>query len=171
MKIVSIFTGKLYAFQYPAETDNEFDRLMELWTDVTYLKQFADKNGIKSSVSFVENRLSDAEQIQDLLDHINEHNEPLQIYFQKLAEPGFKLLSLQKGKTSGNQLRLYAIKIDEDCFVITGGAIKMSQKMKDHPDTAKELQKLTIARNYLNENGVFDEASFYELLNEEDNDK
>jgi hypothetical protein len=44
-------------------------------------------------------------------------------------------------------LRLYALKIDKDCFVITGGAIKVSQKMQ--------------------ENGVFDSESFFELLSEQ----
>ena len=42
----------------------------------------------------------------------------------------------------------------------------MSQKMSGHPDTANELIKLNNARNYLNENGVFDEDSFFELLSE-----
>lgn len=42
----------------------------------------------------------------------------------------------------------------------------MSQKMEKHPDTANELKKLINARNYLNQNGVFDEDSFFELLSE-----
>jgi hypothetical protein len=33
-------------------------------------------------------------------------------------------------------------------YLITGGAIKMSQKMESHPDTAIELVKLANARNY-----------------------
>lgn len=38
--------------------------------------------------------------------------------------------------------------------------------MEDHPDTLAELGKLTKARSYFEENGVFDEDSFFELLNE-----
>jgi len=59
-----------------------------------------------------------------------------------------------------------ALKIDDDCYLITGGAIKMSQKMGDHPDTAKELVKLQNARSYLNQNDVFDQDSFLELINQ-----
>ena len=56
--------------------------------------------------------------------------------------------------------------LDENCFVITGGAIKMSQKMQDHPDTNNELEKLMEARRYLKSNDVFDDDSFFELLTE-----
>lgn len=34
MKMVPIFAPHLYAFRYADETENEFDRLMEIWTDV-----------------------------------------------------------------------------------------------------------------------------------------
>ena len=39
--------------------------------------------------------------------------------------------------------------------------------MQDHPDTKKELIKLEKARRFLNEKGVFDADSFYELINEQ----
>jgi len=49
-------------------------------------------------------------------------------------------------------------------YLITGGAIKMSQKMESHPDTAIELVKLANARNYLMQEDVIDDLSFYELM-------
>ena len=61
---------------------------------------------------------------------------------------------------------MYAIKIDANCFVITGGAIKMSQAMQDHPDSNNELAKIKAAKEYLQENSIFDIDSFYELINE-----
>ena len=76
-------------------------------------------------------------------------------------------MAFQKGKLKENILRYYAIKLDENCFVITGGAIKMSQTMQEHPDTTNELKKLEKARAYLKQNGVFDEDSFFELLIEQ----
>ena len=73
-------------------------------------------------------------------------------------------------RSKGRQhcLRLYAIKIDEDTFVITGGAIKLPlhHLMDDREHTRIELQKLKSAKSYLKENGVFDEESFFEFLNE-----
>ncbi|MEP6794254.1 MAG: hypothetical protein ABJB16_08015 [Saprospiraceae bacterium] len=74
-----------------------------------------------------------------------------------------KLLSKQKGRE--NVLRMYAIKIDEDCFVITGGAIKLTQLMEERARTLEELHKLERARSYLKENGIGDADLFFELFN------
>lgn len=168
MKIVRIFANQLFAFQYEGEEDNEYDRLMELWTDMTYLKKFAQNNGIKDIMGFVNNILNDAEQIQDFLEDLNQNKDPYGFYFEPLQLSEFnKLPSLQKGKIRENQLRYYAIKLDENCFVITGGAIKMSQKMQDHPDTNNELIKLKKAKEFFISNEVIDTDSFYELLNEQ----
>lgn len=174
MKIVDIFAEKLFSFVYKVndsynDTVNEYDRLMDLWTDVEYLRKFAKSNNVKNINQFVNDRLRDADNIQDLLDELSENNKPLEYYFRALDnnETGYKILSLQKGKASDRDgLRIYAIKIDADCFVITGGAIKMSQLMKDHPDTDNELTKIKRAQDYLKANGIFDKDSFYEFKSE-----
>lgn len=89
-------------------------------------------------------------------------------YFEPLQDSErTKRLAFQKGKIKQNHLGLYAIKLDNNCFAITGGAIKRSQKMQEHTDTVAELAKLKAARAYLNQNGVFDQDSFYELLIEQ----
>jgi len=167
MKIVRIFADHLFAFHYENDLDNEFDRLMELWTDVAYLWAFAKKNKVLDAQIFVDSILQDAEDVQNLLNDLTQNNQLLGFYFEPLQDSErTKLLAFQKGKIRLNQLRYYAIKIDENCFVITGGAIKMSQKMHEHPDTVNELRKLEAARAFLNKNGVFDDGSFYELLKE-----
>ncbi|MBF4515582.1 DUF479 domain-containing protein [Flavobacterium sp. ANB] len=169
MKIVDIFAPALFSFHYDGEVDNEYDRLMDNWTDVNYLRKYAKSNGIENVNQFVRERLKDAEQIQDLLEEIITNKQPLEFYFRTLfdTESGIKTLSLQKGKIDKNGIRIYAIKIDKDCFVITGGAIKMSQTMQGHPDSNNELMKIKDAKNYLQENSVIDEDSFYELINEQ----
>jgi hypothetical protein len=167
MEIVTIFDAKLFSFKYSDE--NEYDRLMSCWTDVFYLREYAKLNGVKDKNKFVKNRLRDAEQIQDLLYELSNSRQPLEYYFTPLNnnETGFKLLSLQKGKYANyDGLRIYAIKIDDDCFVITGGAIKMSFKMDDHPDTKEEKNKLNSAKDYLSKQDVIDKDSFFEFLNE-----
>ena len=168
MKIISIFADKLFAFHYDNEVDNEYDRLMELWTDVSFLRNYAKENSIDNVNSFVNDILQNAEKIQDFLENLDQNNQPYGFYFEPIQDSERnKLLSFQKGKIKKNRLRYYAIKLDKNCFVITGGAIKMSQIMQGHPDTVNELKKMKIARAYLNENGVFDEDSFYELLIEQ----
>ncbi len=168
MKIVRIFADQLFAFHYDNEDDNEYERLMDLWTDVGYLSDFAKRNNIGDVYGFINDILRYAEQIQDYLEHLSQNKKPYGFYFEPLQDSErLRILPFQKGKIRKNQLRYYALKLDDDCFVITGGAIKMSQKMQDHPDTNRELTKLKSARLYLNENGVFDTDSFYELLSEQ----
>jgi hypothetical protein len=168
MKIVPIFAENLFSFHYQNEKENEFDRLMELWTDVGYLHDYATHNAITDIQSFINDIIHDAEQIQDFLENIDQIDERLEIYFQPLKLSGNSLtLVFQKGKMHRNRLRLYAIKVDENCFVITGGAIKMSQTMQEHPDTAQELVKLNRARTYLEQEGVQNEDAFLDFLNDE----
>lgn len=168
MKIIRIFADVLFTLHYENEADNEYERLMNLWTDVAFLKQFAEDNSVNNVSEFIRGILHDAEQIQDFLENLSRRNQPFELYFQPLQNSEYnRLLGFQKGKVRRNRLRYYAIKIGNNCFVITGGAIKMSQTMQEHPDTAKELIKLKAAKTYLNKNGVFDEDSFYELLIEQ----
>ena len=168
MKIVRTFADQLFAFHYKNEADNEYDRLMELWTDVTFLTAYAKENNIVNVKKFVNDILQDAEQIQDFLENLNQNKEPYGFYFEPLQDSERKkILAFQKGKIKKNRLRYYAIKLDDNCFVITGGAIKMSQTMQGHPDTDNELTKLKEARAYLKQNDVFDEDSFFELLIEQ----
>jgi hypothetical protein len=49
----------------------------------------------------------------------------------------------------------------------TGGAIKLVHKMSEHDDTIKEKNKLEAAKAYLKRNGVSDNDSFYDLINED----
>ncbi len=172
MKIVPIFAESLFSFHFDDEKDNEYDRNIELWTNAEYLLDFAKKylSGI-DYYDYVANRLEDAEQIIDLIDTICENKtENLEVFFRPLYDSEYSIvtLSLQKGKTKHtnrrNDLRLYAIKIDEDCFIITGGAIKVSQKMQENDLTNKELEKMQFCKEYLRQNGVFDSESFFELI-------
>lgn len=79
---------------------------------------------------------------------------------------GVRVLSLQKGRA--HSLRVYAIKVDADTFVITGGAIKLPLQhlMEDREHTTIELKKLNNAKSYLREQGICDDESFFEFLTE-----
>lgn len=172
MKIDCIFADKLFAFHYNDEKENEYDRNIELWTDPSYLLEFAKENTLNVNHNqYVKDRLEDAEQIIDLIEEICiEETEYLDIFFERLSVNDYSvILSLRKGKTKQikrrNDLRLYAIRIDQNCFVITGGAIKVSQTMQENELTLNELDKLKMCQQYLKDNGVFDRDSFIDLLN------
>ncbi len=167
MKIVRIFDNQLFSFHFENEKFNEIERLLNNWSNTEFLFNYAKVNKVSDQIAFVRSILSQVEKIENMLFLIAQNNYPIRQFFKPLElSENSRTLSLQKGKIKNNQLRLYAIKIDATCFIITGGAIKMSQKMEDHPETSKALKKMIMARNYLKENGVFDEDSFADLLNE-----
>ncbi|MHA7864872.1 hypothetical protein [Flagellimonas marinaquae] len=169
MKLVSIFDDHLYAAHFDKEEDNEWDRLLEQWGDVEYLNKFAKDNGIADKELFIDNITEQADYLDDLLEELQEEGLNLDSYFRPLDDFESKevILSKRKGKQDKGTIRLYAIKIDTNCYVVTGGAIKMTHKMKDHPETAKELPKLDKVRNYLMEQDIIDYDSFFEYLEQD----
>lgn len=175
MKIVPIFAERLFAFHYDEEVDNEYDRLLDSWTDTEYVRRFLNKNETdipahKTKRQLIEYITEDAISIDEQLINITQsENESLSQFFRPLdnSEYQLRILSLQKGRQ--HCLRIYAVKIDEDTFVITGGAIKLPLQhlMKDREHTRIELQKLSNARDYLRAYDIFDEDSFFEFLTEQ----
>lgn len=180
MKIVPIFEDKLHAFHYEGEEENEYDRLINSWYDPTYLYEFlteheADWQQNKDSQKCTKQQLvnlllDDAEYIDDKLIEITESNEKqLSDFFKPLDNKEYKCdvqLSMQKGRKS--YLRLYAIRIDDNIFVITGGAIKFHHLMEDKEHTKIELAKIKKARDYLKSQSVLDEDGFNDFLNEQE---
>ena len=65
-------------------------------------------------------------------------------------------------------LRVYAIRLEKNVFVITGGAIKLTRTMQERSHTQAELDKLNQCRQYLASNGVFDSDSFISMIEEDE---
>ena len=64
-------------------------------------------------------------------------------------------------------LRIYAIRIEPNVYIVTGGAIKLTATMQEREHTQKELDKLNACRDFLKQNGVFDQDSFVDFFEEE----
>lgn len=173
MKIVRIFAEQLFAFHYENEADNELNRLLTQWNDPAYLYQFVIQHKADApkgvSIQTIINQLIDnANDIDDTLNKIStDSSRSLEEFFKPLDNQEYRIVELSKQKGRKNYLRLYAIKIDRNCFVITGGTIKFNHLNKDRPHTQKEMNKIEKCRNYLKENSVIDADSFYEFLYEQ----
>ena len=63
-------------------------------------------------------------------------------------------------------LRIYALRIEPNVYVVTGGAIKLTAAMQEREHTQKELYKLNACRDFLKLNGVFDQDSFVDFFEE-----
>lgn len=71
------------------------------------------------------------------------------------------LLSKEKAKgkrVSGHAswLRIYAIKLGDGVYLVTGGAIKLTHLMQERRHTIIELERMEMVRNYLLDNGIID---------------
>jgi uncharacterized protein (DUF3084 family) len=63
-------------------------------------------------------------------------------------------------------LRLYAIKLIQGNYIITGGAIKLTATMQEREHTRQELVKIDKVRRYLLEEGIIDDEGFIEYISE-----
>ena len=87
----------------------------------------------------------------------------LQTIFQPLNNNEYHLRPLQKSKARGNRekrwLRIYAIRFAANCFVVTGGAIKLTLNM-EAPHLQEELQKLERTRQFLESHHLREQTDF-----------
>ena len=64
-------------------------------------------------------------------------------------------------------LRIYAIKVEEGTYVVTGGAIKLTATMSERKHTLAELAKLELVRNLFIDNGVYDKDGLEDYIENE----
>lgn len=191
MKITTIFAPNLYAISYPSSYKkvwtteiysyfkvneigkiDEFERLFALWTNPLYLYNY-----FISNQHYLQNRFwNDLTPVEaaritrkiaiEFHDKVKENYLTIEKLFQPLITNTIQFKELSKSKTKLDWLRLYAIKIDFNRFIITGGVIKLTNTMNEHESTRDELIKLEKTKNYLIEQGVIDGDSFDETLYE-----
>lgn len=184
MEIVRIFGDEdsLLSVQYDENEQDEFSRIFEEWTDIEFLENFFNDNKSDLERPFW-NHVSIEEAIQLTRDEaiklrsyfydLSKKNPRKRIsLFSDLFKPLEKQLSsgdyLARKKAYGlkkiSWLRIYALKIGDDMYLITGGTIKLTEKMNDRKHTKKELQKIDYCKQILREEGIIDEEGMVELL-------
>lgn len=192
MEIIPIFAPHLYAISYPETYDavwneevcsffneeeigntDEFQRVFSLWSNPLYLDNFFFNNQDYLSHPYWLNKSFPISDLPKITREISikfekelKKNKFIESKFNPLDDNDTKFIELSKAKAKRNWLRLYAIKISDNRFLITGGAIKLTYEMKDHKSTSDELKKLEKVKNYLVELGVIDGDSFDDALYE-----
>ena len=96
--------------------------------------------------------------------------------FRPLENSRFTEMSLSKEKAKGlwnschsSWLRIYALKLEPDSYLVTGGAIKLTRTMEEREHTLQELMNMEKVRNFLLGKDVFDLDSFKDYNNETGN--
>ena len=177
MKILPTFVPCLFAFKYAENEVDELERVFDEWEDPVLLDKFFEENKKDIDIS-IEDAISKVQREaiylrKRLLQLANATPNQLNKLFKNLNNNETNSKELSQQKAPNRWLRLYAIKIDQSNYVITGGAIKLDggaiklnkqYLMKDRPHTNKELNKINNCRDYLKENGIYDGDSFQEIF-------
>jgi hypothetical protein len=160
---------------------HELHKLSRLWTDPYYLANFYEKNKPLFEVKYWKNISPEKfamdvtkssplifKQLQTLAktNSLDSYFEPLDLK-RDVKQPGIRI-SRAKAKfgyvINKRVFRIYAIKIDSNCYLITGGAIKITLDMNDALHTKTELKKIDFVYNNTSSKDIFDKTSFIDLI-------
>ncbi len=181
MKFSRIIDGydHLWAVKEPEKDADELTLLFREWNNGEFLFDFFMENfedlkdffHIEQVNEAVEDTFEDAEALQELIlefpytENLDELFKPLDITDTRSWE-----LSREKARNwnrsrHASWLRIYAIRLEPNVYVVTGGAIKLTRTMQEREHTRIQLEKLNRCKSFLKANGVFDQDSFVELYN------
>jgi hypothetical protein len=181
MELVRIFEvqkNKLYAIKFNKKDTDEFRKAFKQWNDVEYLESFFEKNisdlnrefwnyiDVESAVlRTIEESAEFEKYILIAIKEGGENNECNlnNLVFKPLNEYETQI-EYQKSKAYGTEnkswLRIYAIRVCANVFVVTGSAIKLTATMNEREHTLNELNKIEKVILYLKQNYIIDEDDF-----------
>lgn len=171
----------LWSVKDPLKDADELTLLFRKWNDGEYLFDFFMENleDLKSYFHIaridqaVNDTFDDAEALQELVlefpytEHLDELFKPLGTNDSRLRELNREKARNWCCKQHDSWLRIYAIRLEPNIYVVTGGAIKLTRTMQEREHTTIELEKLNRCKAYLKAHGVFDQDSFVDFYNED----
>jgi hypothetical protein len=158
---------------------NEYEAAFSLWRDLDYLVDFFDENKNLLETEFWHNAVSSTDS-EDLAQSVVNESFDFEKYIQEIAantvngetpdfDEFFKELGGQYkflrehvphksyGTASPTMLRLYAIRISPNCYVIVHGGIKLTKQIQYTPQLSKELfTKIDNVLQFFKANGIID---------------
>lgn len=180
LEIVEIYEDWLYSIQFEEEDLNEYARVFKQWHDLDYLVDFFLDNAAYINTPFWKDAGLDPTKPEDSAQRVLDEAEDLEDYIEELVsnmKQGFKpdfdeyfhflngkykcLWTLEPMKSYGTErpslLRLYAIKLEANCYLIVYGGIKLGDTIQNSPVLKdKVFNKIDKVLNYLKANGIAD---------------
>ena len=162
--------GKLWAVVYDGSNENVLTRTLSNWVNIDYLASFFGENledlgkyfKITNIDSAIYDTITDAASLSCLILDVSP-TANLELLFRPLEPSRYSEMILSREKAKGKRvsghpswLRIYAIKLDNGVYLVTGGAIKLTHQMEERQHTLDELKRMELVRNYLIDNGVID---------------
>jgi hypothetical protein len=174
MKLISIFVSDdseegLWSIHLNGESQNEFDKFFDQMNDPEWLYEFLEKNKVDLNSGFFGNItieeavlriMEEAGEMENALyDYSEEGFTNSSINLQNLFKPlnnfeyAITIHQESKARIGRGWLRLYAIRLAENCYLVTGGAVKLTQNMK-RTHLQGELKRLKQAKQFVRSNGI-----------------
>ncbi len=169
--IFAIVNDSLLSVRFEGNDRDEFAKLFKQWQDIEYLEYFFEsnkgdlKNSFFGNVSIEDAVFTTIDEADKLEKHIKkvakrgqegDYSTLYDLVFHPLHEHDISKTYTESkayGMTSPSWLRVYAIQLAPNLYVVSGGAIKLTKAMQDRPHTTEELKKLKITAAYLKEIG------------------
>lgn len=174
MEIIPIYPPYIYSISYDGEDENEFDRLFDLWNDMEYVTSFMTENDkylhtptwldIPNPEEAAGQVAEEAGILEDYLKELDENTSKgrkpdFDSHFHYLGGKYQYELERQPMKSYGlrrpSLLRLYAIKMCTNTYLITGGGIKLCRTIQESPGLKDHvIRDIDRVRQFLRENGI-----------------
>ena len=170
MKLIPIFAGNIWSVVFDDSVNDAYNDEFNRWFDTEYVFNFLYEHAeeVKQSPwnSFSIEELTqmvvdEAEMFEARLKDMHDNQyDRFDEEFENLSKNETKIYLIESkayGKPVSlkpSLLRLYAIRIDKDQYVITGGGIKLVHDMKDSVELNMELDKLKTVRDWLYTAGI-----------------
>jgi hypothetical protein len=127
-------------------------------------------NKIKDLGTAIEDTIEDSDELESLLlslsseDDLDSLFHPLENFRITEMLLGREKARLKRNVSHSSWLRIYAIKVEQGVYIITGGAIKLTLRMDEREHTRRELEKMEKVRQYLLEENIVDEDGFLDFV-------
>jgi hypothetical protein len=180
VRIFSLDNNILLSIRFDENDLDEFQKAFDQWQDVAYLEDFFETHQLDLQSAFygkisvdeaVLRTIEDSQAFENQLRRdvkagAKDRKTILNDAIFKPLEKLRKTVSLhyEENKAYGfkyqSWLRIYAIRISANIFVVSGSAIKLTKAMQDRAHTQKELQKLKRTAQYLKEIGFQEDYDY-----------
>ena len=179
MEIVDIFVvvnDSLYSVKYDNENGSAFQSLFNRWQDVEHLEDFFENNVDDLQSGFYGN-ITVEEAIMRTIDESAKFEEIIlnaakagktkdseslgEVVFTDLHDGNYSHIHIQSkayGPKHHSWLRVYAIRVSDNLYFVSGGAIKLTEVMQGKEHLELELSKLEATASHLKEIGLIDEG-------------
>lgn len=182
MKFVNINSERLWSVIYNGDDVDILTKVFRDWMDLDFLESFFIDNAADLASYFkitnidqaIYDTLDDAHKLRCLILDISP-DANLDLLFKHLENSRVSEMLLGKEKARGkwnrheSWLRIYALKFEQNVYLITGGAIKLTRTMEEREHTLNELKKMEQVRDFLIEQGAVDLEGLKDISENEQN--